>query len=181
AGQFTNGDDDLDLAVLSTENDTLLVFKGDGHGGFTRVFAAEAGNQPTGISVADVSGPGGGGPDGVQDLLVGNAYGDLLVVTGVGDGTFSLYRRADQWVSLAVAAPSDSSERTFFFSNRGSDRLTVESAESGAPVVADPTVFEDRSGGIQAPGPQSAVNVLGTWYLLVANSGANELLVYTLD
>src|SRR5262249_47345106 len=148
---FTTGDDDLDLAVLSTESNALLVFRGDGHGGFTLAFTTGAGNRPTGISVADVSRPGGGGPDGVQDLLIGNAYGDLLIVTGVGDGTFSPYRRADQRVSLAVAAPSESNQRTFFFSNRGSDQLAFQSAPSGTAVVAGPTVFQDRNAGILAP------------------------------
>jgi hypothetical protein len=90
AGHFTT-DDELDLAVLSTQGNTLLVFKGDGRGGFSRVFTTGAGNQPTGISVEDVSRPGGGGPDGLQDLLIGNAYGDLLIITGVRDGTFSPY------------------------------------------------------------------------------------------
>jgi 6-phosphogluconolactonase (cycloisomerase 2 family) len=181
AGQFTSGDDHLDLAILSDESDAITIYHGDGAGGFTRLFTISAGNEPTGLSVADVTRPGSGGPDGILDLLVGNAFGDLLILPGRGDGTFSDYQRADQTVSLVVADSAVSGQKTFFFSNQGQDELAYKSGVVvGTPTVANPTVYQDRNAGIQAPGPQAVVTVRGTQYLVVANSGRNEVLIYTL-
>ena len=41
--------------------------------------------------------------NGKLDLLVGNDYGDLLMILGNGDGTFRPYQRAGRNVALAVA------------------------------------------------------------------------------
>src|SRR5262249_34975353 len=123
AGRFIIGDNNLELAILSKDDDTVSIYPGDGAGHFSQLFATRAGNQPTGRSVADVSRPGGGGPDGIPDLLVGNAFGDLLILAGNGDGTFSQYRRVDQNVSLAVAQTPEQDQNTFFFGNQGSDQL----------------------------------------------------------
>jgi hypothetical protein len=178
-GHFIQGDPNLDLAVLSAASDTITIEKGDGEGGFTPIFSINAGNQPTGLSVADVTRPGGGGADGIADLLVGNVYGDLLILAGNGDGTFSPYVRADHSVGLAVAQTGGTA--TFLFSNKGSDTLAYGSATPGAALVANPTVYQDRSNGILAPGAETVVTVAGTQYLLLANSGSNQLLVYALD
>ena len=153
AGHFITGDSNLDLAILSAESDTISIYRGNGRGGFTLVSTVGAGNQPTGLAVADVTGPGGGGPDGIPDLLVGNAYGDLLILAGHGDGTFSQYRRADQNVSLAVADSPTPGKKTFFFSDQGSDQLAFKPASAGTAAVAGPTVYQDRRAGINAPRP----------------------------
>ena len=62
----------------------MSVYRGDGKGGFLPkpISPIAAGADPTGLTVADING------DGKLDLLVGNAYGDLLVLLGNGDGTF---------------------------------------------------------------------------------------------
>ena len=180
AGHFITGDPNLDLAVLSGGSDDITIYRSDGHGGFTKIFTVNAGNHPTGLAVDDVSRPGGGGPDSIQDLLVGNAFGDLLILTGNGNGMFSQYVRANQNVSLAVAG-SATGQQTFFFSDKGNDQLAYKSAAAGTVTVADPTVFQTRSTGIQAPGPQAVVTVAATQYLVVANSGGNDVLIYTLD
>lgn len=175
---FITGDSNLHLAVL--EKDAVSLYRGDGLGGFTRIFTGSAGNQPTGLAAADVTRPGGGGPDGILDLLIGNALGDLLILAGDGNGSFSEYRRADQKVSLTVAGANADAERTFFFSNQGVDRLSFASAPQRAAIVADPTVYQNREAGVQAPGPQTIVTVGDTQYLVVANRGANNVLIYTI-
>ena len=178
SGYFVTGNSNLDLAVLSEASGTISIYLGDGHGGFTLAQTLNAGNQPTGLSVADVSRPGGGGPDGIADLLIGNQFGDLLILAGKGDGTFSQYRRADQGTSLAVAAMSNG-QNTFFFSDQGNDQLAYVSAAAGTKEATG-SVYQNRQAGIFAPGPESVVTVGGTQYLVVVNSGANDLLVYAL-
>lgn len=180
AGPFITGDNHLDLAILSSQSGTISIYRGDGQGGYTLIFATDAGKQPTGLAVGDVSRPGGGGPDGIPDLLVGDAYGDLLILTGNGDGTFSQYVRADQNVSLAVTSSLAPGNNTFFFSNQSDDQLAYATVAAETAIVANPTVYGDRSTGVQAPGPEAIVTVAGTQYLVVANSGGNNVLIYTL-
>ncbi len=178
ASSFIVGDDRTHVAVLSTESARVSVYRNLGGGAFERITSYDAGNQPTGISIGDVSRPGGGGPDGIDDLLIGNRFGDLLILAGNGDGTFSPYRRVDQRVHLAVARGAQAN--TFYFSNEGSDRLASQSAARGAPAVAARSAYQDRDDGIEAPGPMEVVHVGASSYLVVANSGANTVLVYNL-
>lgn len=173
-----NRDGKLDLAILNQEYGSVSVYLGDGLGGFALAATLHAGNHPTGLSAADVSRPGGGGADGIPDLLVGNSYGDLLILTGNGDGSFGEYRRAGQNVSLAVAPTANGNN--FYFSDQGNDRLAYQSAAWGTPMVSRPEVYQSRDEGVQAPGPETVTTVNGTQYLLVVNSGANELLIYAL-
>ena len=77
-----NHDGNLDLAILDPLHDLVCIYLGDGHGHFTFKASYSAGNDPTGITVADVTRPGGGAPDGNLDLLIGNTYGDILVLPG---------------------------------------------------------------------------------------------------
>ncbi len=175
-----NGDGNLDLAILCADTDTIAIYLGDGRGDFQLTATLDAGNQPTGLSVADVTQPGGGGPDGIPDLLVGNAYGDLLILAGRGNGQFQQYVRADQQVALAVTPGAGTHAAAFYFSDAANDQLAYASASLGAATVAGKTVFADRSAGIQAPGKQTVVTVQGTQYLVVLDSGANELLIYTI-
>ena len=151
-GHFIAGDPNLDLAILSKDTGIISIWRSDGLGGFTQIGTVDAGNQPTGLSVADVSQPGGGGPDGNLDLLVGNAFGDLLILTGDGQGHFAEYRRVDQAVSLAVAG-TGTDQRSFLFSDQGNDQLAYQLAAVGTSVIASPTIYQTRTAGIPAPGP----------------------------
>lgn len=179
-GHFITGVYNPDIAVLTKDDSTVSIFRTDGRGGLFPVSQVNAGNQPTGLSVADVTQPGGGGPDGIPDLLVGNANGDLLILAGNGDGSFSEYRRADQHVALAVTDTPGSDQVNFYFSNQGSDRLAYASAVPGTATVAGPTMYQNRDSGILAPGPEAVVTVTNTKYLVVVNSGGNDLFIYTL-
>ena len=75
-----NHDGIPDIAVLG--NDSVSVYLGNGQGGFSAPIVYNAGLDPTGLTVADL------GNDGNLDLLIGNAYGDVLILVGQGDGTF---------------------------------------------------------------------------------------------
>jgi hypothetical protein len=80
-----DGDGIPDAILLGSQG--VAVYRGDGRGSFLPVpFTIGAGPQPIGLTLADVN------HDGKRDLLVDNAFGDLLVLLGNGDGTFQPYR-----------------------------------------------------------------------------------------
>ncbi|MDQ2970133.1 MAG: VCBS repeat-containing protein, partial [Acidobacteriota bacterium] len=78
AGDFDR-DGKLDLVVGSEGADDVILFSGDGRGGFRRRGAFPAGPQPTEIAVADFN------RDGLLDLAIAN-HGIPLVTILLGDG-----------------------------------------------------------------------------------------------
>jgi hypothetical protein len=167
AGHF-NGDPYLDLAILNQDSGDVSVFLGDGHGGFAPRLRLAAGNQPTGLAVADVNG------DGKADLLVGNGFGDVLALLGNGDGSFQPYQRADRHIALAVADLNGDGQDDFVFGDEALDRVSVTFGQSGQHIVGD------RHDGLLAPGAVGTADLNGDGIpdLVVANSGANSVLVY---
>jgi hypothetical protein len=167
AGDF-NGDGNLDVAILNEGSQDISVFLGDGHGGFTAGDRLSAGNAPTGLALADVNG------DAIPDLLVGNVFGDVLVLLGKGDGTFQPYQRTDRHVALAIADLTGNGQQDFIFADAGLDRVTVQYPQPGK------TFTQDRNNGLLAPGAVAVKDLNGDGIpdLVVANSGGNDVLVY---
>jgi hypothetical protein len=166
-GRFTAGPN-LDLAILDEATGEISIFLGDGHGGFMLSSTVSAGNLPTGLAVADIDG------DGKLDLLVGNDYGDLLMLLGIGDGTFRSYQRAGRNVALAVADLTGKGQDDFIFADQALDQVSV--SYGGAP----PAVFQDRHNGLLAPTAVKLADLNGDGIpdLIVANGGGNSILVY---
>ena len=137
---------------------------GNGKGGFQPPVTYDAGPDPTGLTVADVNG------DGIPDLLIGNAYGDLLILQGNGDGTFRPYRKADQAVALAVADLTGNGKPDFIYADQGLDRVVVQYGTSQT------TVLGDQATGLLSPGAVMLADLNGDGIpdLIVANSGIEQ-------
>ena len=83
AGDF-NRDGFADLAVLMEDTGQIWIYTGNGNGTFRHTFSISVGDEATGLSVVPGSAPG------LVDLLVGNGFGDVLILKGKGDGTFQI-------------------------------------------------------------------------------------------
>jgi hypothetical protein len=166
AARFDKHSPNLDLAVLDTATGQIEIFSGDGAGHFTKTASLDAGNAPTGLSAYDING------DGNLDLLVGNEFGDVLILLGNGDGTFKPYQRARRHVALAVADLNGSGKDDLILADQSLDQVTVEYP------TAQKTF--DRRGGILAPAAVKVADLNGDGIpdLIVANSGGNDVLIY---
>ena len=84
--------DRSDLAALDQQRGTITVLLGQTNGTFETLKSIDlplgTSGVWTGLTVADVTRPGGGGLDGIPDLLLGDVFGDVLVLVGVGGGKF---------------------------------------------------------------------------------------------
>jgi len=163
------------FAILDTGADRIHVFTPDGNGGFTEVLSPDingalasldAGNAPTGLATVDVDG------DGTLDLLVGNPYGDVLVLLGNGDGTFQAYQRTGRNVALAAADLTGSGRDDLLLANESDDTLTLQSSAA--------SFRQGRTDGVFAPGDVqfADLNGDGRQDLVAINSGGNNILVY---
>jgi len=156
-----------DLILLGANG--VTVYRGDGRGGFRPRPTIPVGANPTGLTVTDVD------ADGMRDLLVGNTYGDVLILHGNGDGTFAPFLKTDRAIALAVADLDGDGRNEFIFANQGLDRVTVTYSFGPQPVV-----IGDQARGLLAPGAVTLADLNGDGLpdLIVANSGSNNVLVY---
>lgn len=84
-----SGDARPDLLIVRPAAERVDVWHGDGGGGFAAAGDVAVGAVPVALALADVVGIAGGVPDGIADLLVGDAAGALRLAPGRGDGTFA--------------------------------------------------------------------------------------------
>ncbi len=172
AGLFDREHDShTDVAILNQGSDTISVYLGDGRGNFTAGQVLHAGNVPTSMALAYLS-----GPQAPPDLVVTNEYGDLLILPGKGDGTFEDYLRADQNTSLALIGSNQ-----LVYSNQSTDQVTAGTPKGPATNAPANALNQGRSSAapVQAPGPVQVVPFQdGSVGVLVANSGANQVLLF---
>ena len=164
-GDFTgNGLDDL--AVLTA--DGVSIYLANGHGGFLPPTTYPVPSESDGLTVADVN------HDGKLDVLVGDAYGDVLVLLGNGNGTFAPYHDANQAVELAVADLTGNGSKDIIYADQGLDRVVVDYGAGNSSVLAN------QSTGLLDPGAVALADLNGDGIpdLIVANSGSNNVLIY---
>ncbi len=157
----------MDLAVLTTGG--LTIYFGNGAGSFTLEETYAVGPDSTGLAVADVN------HDGNLDLLVGDSYGDVLILFGNGAGAFQPYHEADQAVELAAADLTGNGQEDIVYADQGLDRVVVDYGAGESQLIAD------QSQGLLDPGAVLLARLAGPNYppdLIIADSGANRVLIY---
>ncbi len=171
-----NDDGIDDLAVLTA--DGVSIYLGNGKGGFSSPVTDNAGVDPTGLTVADLLG------NGQLDLLVGNAYGDVLILVGNGDGTFRPFEPVKQAIALAVADLTGNGVKDFVFADQSLNQVTVVYGSTSQRSTS-PQVLGNQATGVLAPGAVLLADLIpnqdGKYLipdLIVANSGGNNVLVY---
>ena len=155
-----------DLAVLTA--DGLSIYLANGQGGFLPPTTYAVPSESDGLTVTDLLG------NGKLDLLVGDAYGDVLVLLGKGDGTFAPYHDANQSVELAVADLTGNGSKDIIYADQGLDRVVVDYGAGNSSVLAN------QSTGLLDPGAVALADLNGDGIpdLIVANSGSNNVLIY---
>jgi CSLREA domain-containing protein len=161
----------LDLAVLTA--DDVSIYLGDGKGGFSPPVTYNAGTAATGLTVADILG------NGHLDLLVGNIYGDILILVGNGDGTFRPFEPVKHAIALAVADLTGNGVPDFVFADQSLNQVTVQYG-TATQRAGNPQVIGNQATGVLAPGAVKLADLNGDGIpdLIVANSGGNNVLVY---
>ncbi len=160
-----------DLAVLTA--DGVSIFLGDGQGGFSSPVTYNAGTDPTGLTVTDLLG------NGKLDLLIGNIYGDVLILVGNGDGTFRTFEPVKQAIALAVADLTGNGVPDFVFADQSLNQVSVVYGTTSQDDNS-PAVIGNQTTGVLAPGAVLLKDLNGDGIpdLIVANSGGNNVLVY---
>ena len=127
------------------------------------------GPNATGLAIADTNN------DGLPDLVVSNAFGDILVLLSKGDGGFEQPQSTDQGVGLAVGYISGQHGPTVILANQALDHVIVK---SGPRLQAQ--VLGDRGSGVLIPGKPVLADLNGDGLLdvIVPNTGGNNVLVY---
>ena len=146
----------------------MSIYLGNGQGGFSAPDQLRGRPNPTGLTVADLTG------NGKLDLLVGDAYGDVLVLLGNGDGTFRP-QPVKAAIALAVADLTGNGSPTSSSPTSRSTRSVVVYRAGPLPRVGQPVQRHART---PAPSKLADLNSDGIPDLIVANSGGNNVLVY---
>jgi hypothetical protein len=111
--------------------------------------------------------------------LVGNSYGDVLILVGHGDGTFRPFEPVKAAVALAVADLTGDGVLDYVFADQSLNEVSVVYGSLSSNAT-DTTVVGDQTTGVLAPGAVLLHDMNGDGIpdLVVANSGGNNVLVY---
>jgi len=175
--QYTSSDH-LDIAILDSVHGTVSIYLNNGSGVLTRNNNVDGkgsttllvGELASGLTLLDVTG------DQKLDLLVGNTFGDVLILRGNGDGTFQPIQGTGRSIPLGVVKV-DGKER-IVLASESFDQIKVLPAGQLNGTAAP--AFQDRTNGILGPDAirLEDINRDGAADMLVANSGSNNVFVY---
>ena len=174
AGDF-NRNGNTDLAVLMEDTGQVWIYTGNGNGTFQHTFSIPVGEDATGLSLVPGNGPG------LFDLLVGNGFGDVLILQGRGDGTFQIQGSR---VSLSVVPDLlGPGQAGVLVGDQQNNRVTVQAPSANGNQYTPVETLGSSSSTSEglAPGDvQWAVLDRGATLpdAIVVGTGSNSLEVY---
>ncbi len=174
AGDF-NRDGNLDLAVLMEDTGQLWIYTGNDNGTFEHTFSIPVGEEATGLSVVPGDGPG------LFNLLVGNGFGDVLILEGKGDGTFQIQgNRVSISIVPNLLGPGQAG---VLVGDQQNDRVTVQAPSANGNQYAPVATLGTTSSTSEklAPGDvQWAFLDQGSAFpdAIVVGTGSNSVVVY---
>ncbi len=157
----------LDVATLGPDGVTIWLQNAQGN--FLPSKPYFAGLNPTGLTIADANG------DNVPDLVVGNAFGDVLVLQGVGDGTFEALVLANRSTFVAVGQQSAGPVLPVAVVSQSSDNIVIKNG-----LQSPSRLLADRTNGLLVPGAPvfADLNRDGIPDVIVPDSGGNDVRVF---
>ena len=167
------GDTLASVAVLMEDIGQIWIYRNNGNGTFASPVKIDAGNDPTGFSVATVNGQ--------FALLVGNAYGDILALLYDGNGGFAPDRANLQDAPLAVGTTSNGRQFAVV-ADQSTGQVALYYRIAGTNRFASPIAINQQT-PLLAPGAVQMFSVPGdsSPYLVVAESLSNDVRVYHYD
>lgn len=159
AGQFNlNNSTNIDLAVVNQQDNTLLMFLGNGDGTFAQgqtsllSNASASGNKPVAITSNDFN------VDGLPDLAVSDQQADTVsVLIGNGDGTF-----ATPLVLPAGSGAAGLASGRFLGSAQPPDLAIADSSANELTIIQNNATFSPSGTGVPStPYPSAEYEDIG--------------------
>ncbi len=166
------GDTLPSVAILMEDVGQVWIYRNRGDGTFAPPEKIDAGNAPAGLAVAHV--------DGRLALLVGNSFGDILILLDDGHGGLAPDRADLHNVPLAVGTVAGTGQPYAVVADQQRDTAAVYDQLPGTNQFGSPVALNSGALPFMAPGAVQLFPVPGNPnpYLVVANSLNNNVLVY---
>ncbi len=158
AGQFNlDNSTNIDLAVVNQNDNTVLIYLGNGGGGFTEgetvlLSNSASGNKPVAMVTDDFN------VDGLPDLAVTDEDADTVsVLIGNGDGTFA--------TPIVLSAGNGSmglAAGTFVASTEAPDLAIADSSANELTIILNNATFSSNGTGVSStPYPSAEYEDIG--------------------